>query len=356
MAEAMIPPATFVRPFGFRISGVATTGVRHFCVLAGCTIAALFSAIPAAHAIDDDLVPAGIVRFSVATSHETQNKAVARDSVNHGLEVWALPDPSDTGRVAGTLSREINETDLNVQLGITDHWNLTLVLPYVEAIQHSSLQVTDPTADAAFRTAIASLKSKAISGMGNYRFTTSNRPLFTDSNAIIWGLGITGSTERNAGIYTGTGTFQNRDPYGTWLGFFRYSHYPQLARSRIDARVEYQLPQLDHVTLATGERATILGGPIILSSFGWEHEPSAWGYGMRVDQRTTLQTRIDGEAQNDPVKEWIFHAQLSYGNLIALEEAPIRHPYQAQLAWDTTFFAYNAPIRDRWTLKFVTYF
>jgi hypothetical protein len=357
MAKAMTPSRLFSfiyrnRSWG-RLSAVSVPSVAMACT----ALAAIVAFLPcAALAFDDDLVPAGIVKLGASVSHETNSKAVARDSVNHGLEVYALPDPSDAGKVSGTLSRDVNETDLAVHVGLTDHWNLALVLPYVEVTQRSTLKVISPGADTTLDATVANLQNKTISGMGNYRLTSIHRPLFTDSNAITWGWGLTAATERNTGIYTGVGSFQTRDPYGSYVGFFHFTHYPKLYRSRIDTRFEYQLPQKDKVNLPTGQRVDIQGAPAVLISVGWEHEPGAWGYGFRIDQRTTLQTRIGGEAQNDPVKEWVFHAQIGLGNLIALENAPIRFPYQTQLTWDTTFFAYNAPIRDRWGFQFITYF
>jgi hypothetical protein len=320
-------------------------------------LASVLAALPpAVRAAEDDFVPAGIFRFSAAVSHETQTKAVARDSVNHGLEVYALPNPADARKVTGTLSREINETDLQLQLGLTDRWNVSLAVPYVQAIQHSTLRVNDPAADPALTATVANLNERTVSGMGNFRLTSLHRPIFTDANAVVWGWGFTESPERNTGVYTGTGSLQTRDPYGSLFGLFHFTHYPQQVRGRFDLRAEYILPLIDKVNLPTGQRVSILGAPGVLTSAGWEHEPGAWGYGLRVDQKATLQSRLDGESQEDPVKEWIFHAQLGYGNLIALEAAPIRFPYQVSLTWDATFFAYNAPIRDRWGLLFFTYF
>ena len=226
----------------------------------------------------------------------------------------------------------------------------------MEATQHSTLRVIDPAADPALTAAVANLNSRTLSGMGNLRLTSLHRPIFTDANALIWGWGLTESPERNTGVYTGTGSLQIRDPYGTIFGLLHYTHYPQQVRGRFDARLEYSVPLVDKVNLPTGQRVSILGAPGVLSSVGWEHEPGAWGYGFRIDQHSTLQSRLAGESQSDPVKEWIFHAQIGYGNLIDLEKAPIRFPYQLWLTWDTTFLAYNAPIRDRWGLLFFTYF
>jgi len=313
--------------------------------------------IRAAAATQDDLVPSGIFNYSVSTTHEEQYKAVARDSVTHDLTVYALPDPTYAGQVSGTLSREYTETDLRLQYGITDTWNLALTLPYVVAIQRSTLQVTNPNADPILFETVASLQNKTLSGMGNYRLESIHRPIFRDENAVTFGYGITGSTERNEGIYTGVSSFEIRDPYGTWLAFLHYTHYPNLARSRFDMRVEYDLPQIDHVNLPTGERgASLLGGPTYAAYMEWEHEPGAWGYALRLQGKATQDSRIDGVSQDDPITELLFHAQISFGNLIALEQAPISFPYQVSLTWDTTLAAYNAPIRDRWGFQFSGYF
>jgi len=362
----MKPPvrcAAGLRPPGDAARGRAVSRPRlvagRFAV-AGLGLALLGFALAtlpsAARAAQDDFVPGGIFRLGLSASSDTQTKAVARDSVNHGLEVYALPDPGDAGKVSGTLSREIHETDLQLQLGLTDRWNISVTVPYVQATQHSTLRVKDPAANPALTAAVAALNSRTVSGMGNLRFTSLHRPVFTDANGFIWGWGFTESPERNSGVYTGTGTLQTRDPFGTVFGLIHYTHYPQWARGRFDMRLEYSVSLIDNVNLPTGQRVSILGPPGVLSSVGWEHEPGAWIYEFRVDQRTTLQSRLDGESQSDPIKEWIFHAKLGYGNLIELEAAPIRHPYQVSLTWDSTFFAYNAPIRDRWGLLYVTYF
>jgi hypothetical protein len=321
--------------------------------LLGFVLASVFSA---ARAAQDDIVPGGIFRFSASASQESQSKAVARDGVNHGLEVYALPDPADAAKVSGKLSREINETDLTLQLGLTDHWNVSVSVPYVQAIQRSTLRVNNPGADPALAATVASLNNRTVSGMGNLRFTSLHRPIFTDANGLIWGWGFTESPERNSGVYTGVSSLQARDPYGSVFGLIHWTHYPQQVRGRFDMRVEYAVPLVDRVNLPSGQRVSILGAPNVLSSFGWEHEPGAWGYGFRIDQKSTLQSRLAGESQEDPVKEWLVHAQFAYGNLIDLETAPIRFPYQVSLTWDSTFFAYNAPIRDRWGLRFFTYF
>lgn len=336
--------------------------------------ASLVSSVPMASAAQDDLVPSGVFRFDVSATQETQTEAVARDSKIHGLAVYALSglqavDPSEASHVSGSLSREIDETELRLQLGLTDHWNVSLAVPYVQAIQHSTLRVNptyNPAADPycnASRTprcdltaTVANLNSRTLTGFGNYQLTSLHRPIFTDSNALTWGWGFSASLESNKGVYAGVGSLQTHDPYGSLFSLIHYTHYPDFARSRIDLRTEYLLPLVDKVTLATGQRASILGAPTYLSSVGWEHEPGAWGYGFRLDQKTAQQTRLAGEAQEDPIKEFLFHAQLGYGNLIALEKAPIRFPYQVALTWDITISAFNAPLRDRWGLKFFTYF
>ena len=334
----------------------------------------LVSFVPAARGAQDDLVPAGIFRFDVSTTQEMQTSAVARDSHTHGLAVYALSglqavDPSEASAVSGSLSRVITETDFRLQLGLTDHWNVSLLLPYVQAVQHSTLRVkpaynpaADPYCNASstppcnLADTVANLNSRTLTGYGNYQLTSLHRPIFTDANALTWGWGFSASLESNRGVYTGVSSLQTRDPYGSLFTLLHYTHYPDLPRSRIDLRAEYVLPLTDKVTLPTGQHVSILGAPTLLSSLGWEQEPGSWGYGFRLDQKTALQTRLAGEAQEDPIKELLFHAQLGYGNLIALEKAPIRLPYQLALTWDTTISAFNAPIRDRWGLMFFTYF
>ncbi|MFI5399554.1 MAG: hypothetical protein ACHQZQ_00700 [SAR324 cluster bacterium] len=331
--------------------------------------ASLASFVPMARGAQDDMVPEGVFRFQVSETYETQTTATARDGKIHDLAVYALPDPNDATQVSGTLWREIYQTDLQLQFGLTDRWNVSLAVPYVQAVQHSTLRVNNnyssggdsycnasssPPCDLA--ATVANLQSRTLAGFGNYRLTSLHRPVFTDANALTWGWGLNASLESNAGVYTGDGSLQTRDPYGSLFSMIHYTHYPELARSRVDIRMEYVHPLVDKVTLPTGQRVSILGGPQFLTSIGWEHEPGSWGYGFRIDQKNTLQTELAGESQDDPVKEWIFHAQLGYGNLIQLENAPIHFPFQVSLTWDITFSAYNAPMRDRWGLTYFTYY
>ena len=305
---------------------------------------------------DDDLVPAGTVQARATISHETQAKAIARDSVSHGFEVYALPDPSNQSAVSGTLSRDIDESDLLLQVGITDHWNFSLLVPYVQAVQHSTLRVLDPNADPVLTATVAALQDRTVSGVGNLKFTSLHRPVFSDFNGFVWGYGYQGSTSPNTGVYTGIGSLQTRDPYGGLFAFSHYTHYPTLARSRLDLRAEYQYPFVDRVNLPTGSRVSVEGGATTVLSVSWEHEPGIWGYGLGAQAKNSLATRLDGESQEDSVKEYVFHAQLGIGNLVDLELAPIRFPFQLLLAWDTTVYGFNTPLRDRWSFTFLTYF
>jgi hypothetical protein len=309
-----------------------------------------------AQGAEDDLVPAGTVQARATLSHETQTKAIARDSVSHGLEVYALPDPSNQSAVSGTLSRNIDEADLLMQVGITDHWNVSLLVPYVQAVQQSTLRVRDPGADPVLTATVAALQDKTLSGMGNLRFTSLHRPVFSDFNGFVWGYGYQGATSPNSGVYTGSGSLQTRDPYGGFFAFVHYTRFPSLSRSRIDLRGEYQYPFVDRVDLPTGSRVSVQGGATSIFSASWEHEPGAWGYGLGVQGRNSLPTILDGERQEDSVKEYVFHAQLGFGNLIDLERSPIRFPYQALLSFDTTVSGFNTLLRDRWSIAFLTYF
>jgi hypothetical protein len=309
----------------------------------------------AAQGATDDLVPAGTIQAHVALSHETQAKAIARDSVSHGLDAFALPDPGNRSAVSGTLSRDIDEADLLLQAGLTDHWNFSLLVPYIQASQHSTLVVLDPSADPVLTATVAALQDRSVSGLGNLRFTSLHRPVFSDFNGFVWGYGYQGSTSPNIGVYTGIGSLQTRDPYGGAFAFAHYTRFPTLSRSRLDLRGEYQFPFMDSVNLPTGARVAVRGGATTLVSLSWEHEPGSWGYGLGVQGKNSLPTRLDGETQEDSVKEYLFHAQLGIGNLVALELAPIRFPYQVLLAWDTTLYGFNTPLRDRWSLVFKTY-
>ncbi len=309
-----------------------------------------------ARASEDDLVPAGIVEVHTTLSHETQTKAIARDAITHGLEVYALPSPNSKDLVSGQLSRDIDEADLLLKVGITDHWNLSLLLPYVRAAQHSNLQSKFPGLDPVLDVTVARLQDQTVSGAGNLRLTSLHRPVFSDFHGFVWGYGYQGSLESNTGVYTGIGSLQTRDPYGGVYGFVHYTYYPRLARSRLDLRGEYQYPFADKVNTPRGTQVTVRGGATSLFSLGWEHEPGAWGYGMALQSKTSQPTQLDGDLQEDTVKEYLFHGQLGFGNLIELEQQPIRFPYQALLTYDTTVYGYNTPLRERWSLVFLTYF
>lgn len=321
-------------------------------------LAILAGALTAGAALgsEDDLVPAGVVEIRTTVSHETQTKAIARDSDTHGLEVYTLPSPTSQDYVAGQLSRTIDETDLLLKVGITDRWNLSLLLPYVQATQRSDLRSTTPGRDPVLDVTVARLQNQTVSGAGNLRLTSLHRPVFTDYHGFVWGYGYQGALETNTGIYTGIGSLQTRDPYGGIYAFTHYTYYPKLARSRFDVRGEYQYPFGDMVNIPTGARVSVKGGATALLSLGWEHEPGAWGYGMALQSKTSQQTQLNGDLQEDPVKEYLFHGQLGFGNLIELEKRPLRFPYQALLTYDTTVYGFNTPLRERWSLVFLTYF
>jgi hypothetical protein len=309
-----------------------------------------------ARAAEDDVVPEGIFRFNTTVMVETESRAFARDSVEHDLSVYALPDPMDRANVSGSLSREFVTTNLKLQYGLGDHWNLVIDLPYVVATQRSTLRVLDTSADPVLNATVAQLQSRTIEGMGNYRVTSLHRPLFTESNQLLWGVYFSGSTERNSLVYTGTGTFQTHDPYGSVGGFGHWGKYFPLFRGHLDLRTEYNLPLVDKVDTPTVGRVSLLGAPNVTTSLTWEHEPGAWHYGFGIIQHTAQQSRLAGEAQDDGVKEWYGHAELGYGNLDRLEHGPISFPTHVTLSWDETFFAFNAPVRDRLALNWLVYF
>lgn len=331
------------------------SGARVWAAALAALLAALAWGAPPARAAEDDIVPGGVWLLRAAVTQETQRDAIATDGQRRPLVDYLAQQPGLAGRLSGDVVRHVTATETLIGYGISDTWNLNLSVPYRVIRQESSLGAAagDPAAGGAADL----LKRRTVSGLGNLRWTSLHRPLFTDTDGIVLGWGVATPGGPQQMDYAGRTTLATRVPYQALTGLFHYTHYLlSVNRARLDLRFTFDLAYDTYVNTPTASHVLLDPPNAGTGSVRWEQEFETFGYGLFLWHESTTQTFLGGHSQQDMTKETRLGAQLTYGNLSRLEEHPIAFPYQAGLQIDHLMSGFNVPESSRYTLFLRTYF
>ena len=328
------------------------------CLLLACLLAlarAVWAAPqPGSPAGKDEIVPRGVLLGSVSQSTETQDQAIARDGRIHGLATYLYPDYAFQNTIAGTVTRQVDRTDLLLQYGISDTWNVSLATDWQQIQQRSSLSTTDP--NPAIQAAVSQLPSQTVQGVGDVVLTSLHRPHYSDETSFVWGYGLIWPAAPLSTPYIGVGTLAVQSPYGSLFSLAHVTHYAEFSRIRFDARVEFQAALQADVNTPSEGRTTLQAGNAALAEAGLQQELEQWGYGLGLSYFSRTNNGGGGVVERDPVQSYQVHARVGHGNLTELEQGPIRFPYQVWLEYMTTVTGYNTPLEYRTSLTFSAYF
>lgn len=324
-------------------------------VLGGFASALLLAATPARAQVEKDrIVPEDALAVEIATFHEEHTLAFDRTGHLRHLKRYVLPDRTARNETDGTISRTVTDVNLNLTYGISDTWNLFVGLPYRILEQDSSLSTSSDRAST--NTQVERLQSQKLSGLGDLRVTSLFRPVFSDRNGFVWGYGFTHPLQDRSESDPGLQALALRSPNPTMNIFWHYTRYPQVERTRIDLRFEYEAGLPGRYEKDDGNMAQFRSGNAVTLELGWYQEIADVAYGVAWEEFVQAQSRSSGIGNSDPHKESQLHFRLGYGNLTELENGPLTVPYQVMLTVDRSLRGFNVPYSDGYTLSLLFYF
>ncbi len=174
-------------------------------------------------AVDDEFVPEGTLFTRITLRTETQDRAISRLNKPDTFKDYAIPNAAIRGEISGDIEREVTRFDFRFTLGLSDSWNISLNVPWLDLKQNSTLS-TSGSAEAV--ATVARLQSDSISGLGEIEFTNLHRPIFSDWNAFIWGYGLAYPGSSQQSPYHDSSTFDLSTPVPWSFIFIHYTRYP----------------------------------------------------------------------------------------------------------------------------------
>lgn len=331
--------------FRFPLRSLAGLCALGLVVLAGAATA---------RAVEDDLVPQGVWGVRLTHGERTEEEAITRLNAEGPLLEYAVPDPGRHDAIEGTLQRDVERTELALTLGLTDTWNLRLRAPHVSVTQTSTLRPA--SADPAVQAEVERLESRTESGLGHLELTSLHRSVFTDRHAYVWGYGYGWPGADPVSPWRGRGTLQLDPPFERVHVVLHYTFFPYIRRARLDLRAnvgrvletELEVPGGDKVGVDPGDDAEL--------SLAWQQElgPVVAGLGFVMFQQG--RSTLAGAEQEDSVQDYRGRLTLGFGNLRALERAPIAFPYVLLLTYDHTVQGFNTPLVREVRLSLQTWF
>lgn len=305
--------------------------------------------------LEDEMVPEGKWFFRASVRQATQQKFFDRGKNEGTLKDALIPDPELRSQIEGDITREIFRTDLLFTFGVSDRWNLSLDLPYLDMTQESSL-VAAPSTEAAAELERQQLQSRTLSGIGDVRLTSQHRPVFSDRAGFIWGYGliIPGGSQQTP--YVDRTTFDLRSPLPAYFVFLHATGYPGGSRSRFDFRVSAEKGFRADVDTPSGERKYLDPGNRVAATVGYSREIGPVALGGEAEWRVARETSLAGERFRDTVQAFAGRFHVGYGNVAQLEEGPVVFPYQVLLEVEHVARGTNTPRGSFFSLAFQTFF
>lgn len=302
----------------------------------------------------DLMVPADAVQLHAELAVQRQDQGISTHGTVGGLREWALRSERERRQVRGDLTRDVTWVTLAAQYGMSDTWNLRLDLPYGQLTQTAELTVN--TTDAELAARAATLETETLSGLGNIRFSSLHRPLYTDWNSLVFGfhLELPGSSPDNP--YIGRPTLALAQPLPAWGASVHYTHFPAASRNRWDLTADWKRYTRGTVDtpLADGRSLTLPDETAF--SLHWAHDMRSVNFGFGVRHALSINTVLDGENLNDDTRAWIIQAEIGGGNLATLEQQPVSLPQAWRFAIDHAVAGFNIPLGTVYALRYRLYF
>lgn len=271
------------------------------------------------------------------------------------MKNYLIREPSLREEIEGSITRSITRYDLRTTYGISDSWNISLNIPFVEINQNSTISPLSGASASAQELADL-LQTRTIQGVGDVELTSLHRPLFSDWNALVWGYGFTIPGESQTEPYVDATSLQLGEPAPMAFGFVHYTRFTALPRSRFDFRPFVRHMFSAPVTVASGETRRLEPVNRLSVKFDWSQELGNFVYGLGAEFMGQGEHTINGERLVDQVRGQIVRTRIGYGNMAGLEDGPQSFSYQLQLEFRSVLRAANIPHGDHMTLSILTFF
>lgn len=330
--------------------GIATAAAFAAVMLAGAALPG-----PALGDVEDEIVPGSVLHTRLSLLLETQDTALDQSGTHGPLKNFLVRDTALRDEIEGSITRNVTRYDLRTTYGISDSWNLSLNIPFVEVEQVSTLGGTPGASVEALELADL-LQSQTISGIGDVELTSLHRPVFSDWNAFTWGFGLLFPGSGRESPYVGATSLQLGEPTVQLHGFVHYTRFPALPRSRVDFRVAMRHQLNEQITVANGETRRLEPVNSLSFKLGWSQELGNFLYGLGAEFIGQGEHTVNGERLVDQVRAQIIRTRIGYGNLSGLEQGPLSFPYQLRLEHRNVLRGADIPDGDHFTLSFLAYF
>lgn len=330
-------------------------GFATAAALAALMLSGAASPGPALGDVEDEIVPESVLYTRLSLLLETQDIAMDQSGTPGPLKNFLVRDRALREEIEGRITRNVTRYDLRATYGISDKWNLSLNIPFVEVEQVSTLTGA-PGASAEALELVDLLQTQTISGIGDVELTSLYRPVFSDWNAFTWGLGLLYPGSGQKSPYVGATSLQLGEPMVQILGFAHYTRYPALPHSRVDFRVALRHQLNEQVTVANGETRRVETANALSFKLGWSQELGNFLYGLGAEIMGQGEHTVSGERQVDQVRAQIIRTRIGYGNLSGLEQGPLSFPYQVRLEHRNVLRGADIQDGDHLTLSFLAYF
>lgn len=304
----------------------------------------------------EEIVPAGRWLLRTSFELEDQSTAITHANVSGSMLDYLVPDAPVRDHLKGSVSRSVQQTVLELGIGLLDTWNLVLTLPHVSVSQQA--QVTSDGSAAADLQA-GRLVSRTESGLGELRLMSLHRPVFSDRNGFVWGYGVQIPGSDPVSDYAGVSTLQVAEQTQRTVGVIHYTRYPALPYSRFDLRIEASmaytrvLTPLDQTTVTS---VSVRPGNGLSFQLSWQQRLAGVLTQASFERRSVSRTFLNGSAQDDLRSALLLGLGTVWGNLEGLEQGPLSFPYEIGVRLETTVEGFNVPESQRLQVSLQTYF
>lgn len=302
---------------------------------------------------EEEMVPEDAWGARIMLDLVDQDSTVDKASRGAPLINYVIPDAEVRSLVEGGITRSIRRLDFILTFGMSDKWNLSLNVPFLRMEQDSSLVTTSD--DPEVLAVVERLQSDSLSGFGDLELASWYRPVFTDWNAVVLGLGIRHPSGGQQSDYVGTPTFDLVSPGSAIFFLFHYTRYPAIHGARFDLRLRGEKGIPNTASVPGGEQKLDEGNEVSVT-FGWSQEFGPVNAGLEGEFFAHRSNSLGGTRLRDEVRAQFLKFRLGFGNLAGLEEGAVAFPYRFDLRIESLESGSNLPRGNRLLLSLQTFF
>ncbi len=338
-----------------RTPGGSLPVFRTLAALAALAALAFFLAPPRALAlIEDDVVPEGAWGARLSLHLETQDATKDNASRFAPLINYVIPDDEIRAQVEGNIERSIRRLDFLFTYGVTDTWNLSLNIPYLELEQDSTLFPTSD--DPGVAAVVERLQSKKLSGTGDFTLTSMHRTVFSDWNGFLFGYGLIVPSTSQQEVYVGAPTFDTVSAVTYTFLLFHYTRYPAIHGARFDLRAWGSAGIKGRASVPDGPEQKLEPGNRTSLKFAWSQEFGPVASGLEYEFFEKRSGSLNGTRLKDQARGQYLRFQMGFGNLAGLEKGPLAFPFRFDMQIESLERGSNLPKGERMVFTLQTYF